>query len=330
MCYAQSHAKFSEQEKYREKGAVVSPAGLFGPEDLRKKLVEDLSGSELQSLLIHVFTERADALSAPEVLNTWSQDRFVRPASVSPRDIAELDLAAFRAAVDFEAIELSPVCPLGTNVAVAPMSQNKVLGTIRNTEVVADSTNVMALECAVRRKQLLKLSPKSTVQVKLCSSHRLIRAQKFSGPLQTAHFRVFGLCTAGRDTGTSAFESVALAEHIAVYNRLFASLAETGFAVGKVTLGLYGTDKFLLEQVRKAVESTSPDISIVFLGSRHSSYYPTVSFKLYIQAADGTDIEIGDGGMTDWTQKLLANAKERLMISGIGSERLINVFRPKA
>jgi hypothetical protein len=29
-----------------------------------------------------------------------------------------------------------------------------------------------------------------------------------------------------------------------------------------------------------------------------------------------------DGGAVDWTQRLLSNAKERLVISGIGSERL--------
>jgi hypothetical protein len=33
-----------------------------------------------------------------------------------------------------------------------------------------------------------------------------------------------------------------------------------------------------------------------------------------------------DGGAMDWTQRLLSNAKERLVISGIGSERLCSAF----
>jgi hypothetical protein len=36
----------------------------------------------------------------------------------------------------------------------------------------------------------------------------------------------------------------------------------------------------------------------------------------------GKEQEIVDGGDVNWTQKLLNNAKERLVISGCGSERL--------
>ncbi len=34
-----------------------------------------------------------------------------------------------------------------------------------------------------------------------------------------------------------------------------------------------------------------------------------------------------DGGFTDWTAKLLSNKKERFLISGLGSERLIDCFQ---
>jgi hypothetical protein len=37
-------------------------------------------------------------------------------------------------------------------------------------------------------------------------------------------------------------------------------------------------------------------------------------------------LELVDGGSVNWTQKLLSNAKERLVISGIGSERLCAEF----
>ena len=35
-----------------------------------------------------------------------------------------------------------------------------------------------------------------------------------------------------------------------------------------------------------------------------------------------------DGGLTDWTAQLLNNRKERLAISGLGTERLATQFRP--
>jgi hypothetical protein len=33
-----------------------------------------------------------------------------------------------------------------------------------------------------------------------------------------------------------------------------------------------------------------------------------------------------DGGFTDWTAQLLNNKKERLLISGLGPERLVSQF----
>ena len=51
----------------------------------------------------------------------------------------------------FEVEELSPVCPLGTVSTLAPISQDSLVVATRGYEVVADSTAVLALECAVRR-----------------------------------------------------------------------------------------------------------------------------------------------------------------------------------
>ncbi|MGA5759927.1 hypothetical protein [Nonomuraea bangladeshensis] len=46
-------------------------------------------------------------------------------------------------------------------------------------------------------------------------------------------------------------------------------------------------------------------------------YYSGLCFKVY---ADG--MEVGDGGFTDWTARLLGNRKERLLISALGLDRL--------
>jgi hypothetical protein len=50
-------------------------------------------------------------------------------------------------------------------------------------------------------------------------------------------------------------------------------------------------------------------------------YYRDVCFKVNA-LVDGAIAEIGDGGFTDWTAKLLANRKERLLISGYGLDRI--------
>jgi ubiquinone/menaquinone biosynthesis C-methylase UbiE len=41
----------------------------------------------------------------------------------------------------------------------------------------------------------------------------------------------------------------------------------------------------------------------------------------------GEELLLTDGGLTDWTARLLNNRKERLAISGLGTERLITQFR---
>ena len=56
------------------------------------------------------------------------------------------------------------------------------------------------------------------------------------------------------------------------------------------------------------------------------NYYSGFCFAIY--ATDLSDVEhfLVDGGFTSWTQQLLNNQKERLLISGIGTERFCNVF----
>lgn len=44
-----------------------------------------------------------------------------------------------------------------------------------------------------------------------------------------------------------------------------------------------------------------------------NSYYQGINFKIVVN-----NIELVDGGFVDWTQNLLGNKKERLLISGAG------------
>ena len=47
---------------------------------------------------------------------------------------------------EYEPVELSPLAPLGTSSVVGTVHQNKVVSTSRNSEVLSDPTNVLALE----------------------------------------------------------------------------------------------------------------------------------------------------------------------------------------
>jgi hypothetical protein len=296
-----------------------------GIPNLADVLSAGLAPTDLQSLLIEVSKERASKESPSRVLDQYATNRFVKPSAVSPLTYMEFDQIAFAAAKGFEPIELAPVCPLATSSALSTVSQNNVVATIRNTEVVSDSTNVMALECALRRRK------DSHAPVRLCSSHRLVRAQSFSGPAAFAHFKVFALCTAGRDEGAFGFEFTALRQQIEVYLRLFAALNHDGFEIGRLRLVLTdftGTHvKELQEHVADLIGHR--DLEIEFAPERESGkgYYDGVCFQIHAKDATGTEHFLVDGGFTTWTQKLLSNKKERLLISGVGSERVCSVFR---
>jgi hypothetical protein len=56
-----------------------------------------------------------------------------------------------------------------------------------------------------------------------------------------------------------------------------------------------------------------------------NNYYTGLQFKVVIQVK-GQEWEIADGGFTTWTQLLLGNKKERLLISGFGLELLKRVL----
>jgi hypothetical protein len=104
------------------------------------------------------------------------------------RTVHRLDGLALEAADQFEALQLSPVAPLGSCSVVAPTSQDRTLSSVRGTEVVSDPTNVLALEC-VRR-----LPEQPASHVHLCTIHQVLRVHAL--PPNTGfsrHFRLFAL-----------------------------------------------------------------------------------------------------------------------------------------
>jgi hypothetical protein len=294
-------------------------------------LAERLTPTDLQSLLLEVYRFRSSQLPPSVVLSNYETNRFVQPSSASPTQLVNWEQIAFsQLPQEFEPLALSPVCPLGTNSVVASVAQDWAVATTRNTELVSDSTNVLALECAVRRRELLRSNPRSTEAVHLATSHRLLRAQHYKSPHLVTHFSAFALCSAGRDQGSLQFELSALGLHI----RFYLSALEV-FLGSKVPLQLAITDfnqnsraelleRRLLVPLRAEFENVA--WAIDEQRTRGRGYYLDLCFHIYATATSGQRWELVDGGVVNWTQKYLSNAKERLVISGIGSERLCEEF----
>jgi hypothetical protein len=175
---------------------------------------------------MHVYQGRTAASGVPDVLRSAGR-ALLQASQIDARLFNTFDRVALEAAQGFEAIELAPVCSLGLHRVLGAIAQNSVLTTIRNAEVLGDATMPMAVECWRRRKDASRR--RDSTPVRLASSHRVVRLQPFDVPGYVPHFRLFSMVSAGRDTGSLAFEIQHLGEHIRCYLRLFRELGALGF-----------------------------------------------------------------------------------------------------
>ncbi|GAA2289936.1 hypothetical protein GCM10010149_40990 [Nonomuraea roseoviolacea subsp. roseoviolacea] len=304
--------------------------------ELLEALAARLSPTDLQTLLLEVYRRRAAAVTPARLLHVYERNRFTRPSALDAGELARLEalVHGVLGSHAFTSVALSPLCPLGTVSAVATVDQNKVVTTVRTTEVVADATNVLALECAARRRDLLRSDPRSRQLVRLAAIHQVVRAQSFAAPGMAAHFALLGLCTAGRDEGSFTFETAALVEQIGAHLDILDSVHDLGYRVTAVRVSV--TDltagrhrRVLREKVLDPLAQAHPDTAFAFDDDRTGGhgYYRGACFEIRATTPAGDDLNVGDGGFVNWSAALLDNAKERLLISGLGLERLCERFR---
>src|SRR5712671_142448 len=126
--------------------AIQSLLNKTGYSDLLEKLNHELSGSELNSLLLEVFRTSAAKISPQELMKAYENNRFVVPSGLDALAFAKAGLQLLELAKQhgFEGLELSPLAPIGSCSSIALVDQNKVVSAVRGTEVVADATNQMA------------------------------------------------------------------------------------------------------------------------------------------------------------------------------------------
>lgn len=297
-----------------------------GVSNLVELLVDGLAPTDLQSLLLEVRRRGVEKLTPGELLNDYERNRFVRPASIAPQEVTRFDDVAWsHLPPKYVALELSPVAPLGAASAIATVDQNKVVSTIRNTEVVSDSSNVLALECASRRRELLSDDPRSAEAVCLAATHRILRGQAYESPDLSAHFRLLSMCAAGRDEGSFTFEVRHLVEQISFYLTLIREFSHIESVRVTLTDLDSGHEAELEQRVLSRITDEAPNVSTGLDPERADGrgYYSDACFKIFVTPSAGDEFELVDGGFTDWTRRLLSNAKERLLISGLGTERLI-------
>lgn len=282
-----------------------------------------LPGTDLQSLLLEVFRRRSAQRSPAELLAHRRRDPTLPPAPVDARWVHEVEGLALAAAHGFEPVALSPVSPLGLNAVLGSIDQNNALATIRGTEVLADPTTALALEAALRRRA----GPDA---VRLCSVDRVLRLQSFpEGWAQ--HFGLLSLLSAGRATAGHGFEIGALRDHVASYLRLLASARDRGYDIAAIAVEVCDPREELVEaRVFEPLRRERDDVTFRFNPdrARARAYYEGLLLEIVLHRTSGEPLSIADGGLTDWTQRLLSNRKERLFVSGLGLELLARFLAP--
>lgn len=270
-----------------------------------------LSGSDFTTAMLEVARRRAARETPATVLRRYQRDRFTRPSHIPWRDLRRAEDALLACLpADVDVVTLAPLVPIATHSALGTVSQHKVVTAIRTCEVAADPTNALALEAATRR------AAGGAETIRLAAVQRVVRAHLMPAtPGFYPHFSLLGLVTAGRDTGSLRFEVSALDEHLRF---AIAGMRATGAERVQVALTpLSDAGRRIAAEVTGRLADTGAGIVTDDARQAGRGYYLNVCFKVNTDRG-----EIGDGGFTDWTAKLTSNAKERLLISGYGLDRL--------
>ena len=138
------------------------------------------------------------------------------------------------------------------------------------------------------------------------------------------------MVTAGNDIGSYTFEKDSILEHLNVYKTIFKLLIGTiDIKLEIIKHGGYtDSDGFIEKIIDNANDDNSnEEINIMVNTSKfNNQYYKGLQFKIYINFK-GSDFEVVDGGFVDWSQKLLQSKKERMLVSGMGIERLLMIIK---
>lgn len=250
-------------------------------------------------------------------MRRWRQDKYVTPSASDPRRVWRIEARLWELLpTEFTGVELSPVTPLGSCAALGPVSQNRVISTVRGSEVVSDPTNVLALEAAWRRRE----AAASAGPVHLACCQTVLRGQPFGEPGFFQHFRLFALVTSARDRGSAATEAGMLVAHLRFWVAALGAITDGRDAT--LTYSVFGFPPLaerIKDTVLPAIEPLPGNVTVTEHPDRQHGrgYYQRGAIQLYV---DGVDV--GDGGFTDWTAQLNNDAKERCFTSCLSTERL--------
>lgn len=324
-----------EQSNNKDNPIIERIKAESGDSEIVEKLL-NIPNTDFQSLVLAVFNEKAEKTKVSNILSTIERSNFVQPSDVESRDLISFDSLAYRTLPKrYKGVELSPVVPFAVNHVLGGISQNRVMSTSRNSEVISDPTTALALLCAKERTSLVKVDPKDSTEVTLATSQRVIRQDSVKKEGYSQHFKTFTLAVAGRDIGFERFEKENLSEHISVFLSIINSLnMEGGYLIEDVSVVFsnVGDNEGLTDMVNNILipelQSNFTGVRFSFDNERKSNYYKNICYSMFATPSGSeTPFSIAGGGVTDWSEKLVGSKKERFLVGSIGSETICRHFK---
>ncbi len=201
---------------------------------------------------LEAFEALLEGLTPRDLLLRYNGNRFVEPSSLGQKERIFLEKLFYRILPDnYEDIELSPVAPLGINSLLAPLSQRMIISAVRNLEVLADSTSMMAFEIAKRGQRQPRALAEKRFVVDLSSSARLTRAQLFSQDSGfKPHFQAFALASGG--VTSPEIETKKMGEHLSLFLKFLREANASGYSAGdiKVYISNIAITEKLIQQLQ--------------------------------------------------------------------------------
>ena len=233
-----------------------------------------------------MFEKLLEQQTPRQLLLRYKTNRFVEPSDISQREKIFLEHLFYSIIPDnYEAIELPPVAPLGLNSTLAPLSQKMIISAVRNLEVLADSTTMMAFEIAKRGYQQPNALAKKDFIVNLSNSARLTRAQLF--PEESGfrpHFQAFALASGG--IVSPEIRAKVIEEHLSFFLEFLQKAKSVGYVAKDITV--YISNIMIAEKI---IQSLHLDRS--FLG-KHSQDYHFHLFQMYGLELPGKVAQLGE------------------------------------
>ncbi len=288
------------------------------------KQLADLPMADLNTLFLELYRQKSNAFEVNNFLRSYTVNRFTSPSNIDALNYhrVEIDMLEVAQKLDIKNILLSPVAPFGTSSVFGCVNQNNILTAVRGTEVLSDPTNMLAVIIAdkIKNNEITNDEP-----YHLCTTARVVRAQKFERPDFYSHFGIFCIVSSGIDKGSYCCEKQLLKKHFDYYIGLLEKSYHKQISIELSRRAGYVDSDGFFSRVKDYVQSIVPGVPVLETEQVQNNYYIGINFKIYV--CDNNDkIEVCGGGFVDWINKLTNNKKGRCLTSGVSIEHLMDTY----